>query len=184
MLSDLTVARTAAAALAEGSGFNPFEFVPGAAIWTLVIFGLALFPMWKYVVGPIMKALDDRDKKVEDALAAAERAKKAADDQMAATRAELDRARQEARQMVAEATTRAERQAQDELARARVEADRQLAKAQAEIEAQKRKALEEIRKEVVELAVGSAGAILRRDVDDAAHRRMVEDFLAHGGKTR
>ena len=164
--------------LPEGGGFNPFEFVPGAAVWTVLIFVLALVPMWKFVFGPITKALDDRDRKVEDALAAAERARKAADDQMTATRDELDKARQEARQMVHEATARAERQAQEALARARTEAERQMQQARQEIEAQKRKALEEIRREVVDLALGSAGAILKRDVDDEAHRRLVGEFLA------
>ncbi|MCC6785697.1 MAG: F0F1 ATP synthase subunit B [Planctomycetes bacterium] len=169
-------------ALAEGGGFNPFEFAPGAAIWTIVIFVLALVPMWKFVFGPITKALDERDRKVDEALAAAERARKEAEEQTAATRAELEKARHEARQMVQEATARAERQAQDELARARVEAERQLQQARTEIDAQKRKALEEIRREVVGLAVGSAGAILKRDVDDAAHRQFVTEFL--GGAKR
>ncbi len=166
----------------EGGDFDPFQWVPGAAFWTILIFVLALVPMWKFVFGPITKALDERDRKVEEALAAADKAKREAETQTAATRAELEKARQEARTMVQEATARAERQAQEELARARAEADRQLQQARTEIEAQKRKALEEIRREVVELAVGSAGAILRRDVDDDAHRRMVTDFL--GGRGR
>jgi len=168
------------AAPQEG-GFNPFEFTQGAGFWSIVIFLLALVPMWKFVFGPITKALDERDRKVEEALQAAERAKQEAQQQTEATRDELEKARAEAKAMVHEATARAERQAQDERARARAEADRQHQQARAEIEAQRQRALEDIRKEVVGLAIGSAGAILRRDVDDDAHRRLVADFVAGAG---
>jgi F-type H+-transporting ATPase subunit b len=169
------------AAAPEGGGFNPFEFAQGATFWTVVIFLLALVPMWKFVFGPITAALDERDRKVDEALAAAERARREAEEQTAATRAELDKARAEAKAMVHEATARAERQAQEELSRARLEAERQLQQARQEIDAHKRRALEEIRREVVDLAIGSAGAILRRDVDDDAHRRFVADFVSHAG---
>ncbi|MGE3880234.1 MAG: F0F1 ATP synthase subunit B [Planctomycetota bacterium] len=165
---------------AEGGGFNPFEFTPGAAFWTILIFVLALVPMWKFVFGPITKALDARDRQVDDKLAAADRARRDAEEQMKATRDELEKARQEARQMVADATARAERQAQEELQRARAEAERQLQQARTEIEAQKRRALEEIRREVVDLAVGSAGAVLRSEVDAGRHKKLVDDFLSGG----
>jgi F-type H+-transporting ATPase subunit b len=169
------------AAATEGGGFNPFEFAQGATFWTVVIFLLALVPMRKFVFGPITAALDERDRKVDEALAAAERARREAEEQTAATRAELEKARVEAKAMVQEATSRAERQAQEELARARAEAERQLQRARQEIDAQKQKALEEIRREVVDLAIGSAGAILRRDVDDEAHRRFVTEFVSNAG---
>lgn len=169
------------AAVQDEAKFDPFEYAAGAGFWTIVIFLLALLPMWKFVFGPITRALDDRDSKVEGALEAAERARREAVEATEATRRELDRARAEAKAMVHEATSRAERQAQEELIRARAEADRQIQQARAEIEAQKRKALEDIRREVVDLAIGSAGAILRRDVDDEAHRRMVSDFVTGAG---
>ena len=46
-----------------------------------------------------------------------------------------------------------------------------------EAEAAKRRALLEIRQEVVDIAVASAGKILRQDVDDEAHRKLVNDFM-------
>ena len=50
-------------------------------------------------------------------------------------------------------------------------------KARQEIDAAKRRALMEIRAEVVDLSIASASKILQTDVDDAAHRKLVEDFL-------
>jgi F-type H+-transporting ATPase subunit b len=169
---------------ASGDGFNPFEWVPGATFWTWIIFLGALPLMWKFVFGPITKALEARDNRVEDAIRAAHDARRAAEDQVKAARAELEKARQQAQRMVDEATARAESQAQSAITRAKEEGDRQLRKARDEIEAEKRKALLELRQEVVDLTVRSAGRLLQRDVDDEAHRRIVRDFLTAAGDRR
>lgn len=163
--------------LLASEGFNPFQFVPGATFWTWVIFLGSLPFMWKFVFGPITKALAARDAKVDDAIAAADRARQQAEEQVAAAKRELDRARADAKRMVDDATARAERQAQDALARAKDEADRQLRRARDEIAAEKDKALADIRKEVVDLTIQSTGRLLRREVDDDAHKKVVADFL-------
>lgn len=157
--------------------FVLFQWQPGVVIWTLVIFGLSLPLMIKFVFGPIVRALDERDKKVESAAAAAEEARRAAEAAVAKAESDREEARAEARKMVQEAQSRAERQAREAIEDAKAEADRQVEKAQQEIDAAKRRALLDIRQEVVGLSIASASKILRSDVDDAAHRRMVEDFI-------
>ena len=72
---------------------------------------------------------------------------------------------------------RAGRQAQEEVAKARAEIQRERQRASEEIEAAKRRALMEIRNEVVDLSIACAGRILRQDVDDTSHRKMVDEFL-------
>jgi F-type H+-transporting ATPase subunit b len=67
------------------------EFAPGATIWTLIVFFVALPVMWKFVYGPITKALEDRDQKVEDSILAADKARKDAE----AVRIADERAKQE-----------------------------------------------------------------------------------------
>ncbi len=165
-------------ALLVAEGFNPFASAAGATFWTWVIFLSSLFFMWKFVFGPITQALESRDGQVEDAITAAEAARKEAEAQTAATKQELDTARAEAKLMVQNAVSRAERQAEEALANAKLEADRQLKAAQAEIDAAKRKALLEIRNEVVELAINSAGKILQQDLNDEEHQRMVTEFMS------
>jgi F-type H+-transporting ATPase subunit b len=161
---------------AEG-GFNLFQWQPGVIIWTLIIFALSLPLMIKFVFGPITRALDERDSKVEEAAVAAEKAQQAAEAAVAKADEARKEARAEARKMVQDAQNRAERQAQEALESAKAEADRQMDKARQEIDAAKRRALMEIRAEVVDLSIASASKILQTDVDDAAHRKLVEDFL-------
>lgn len=163
--------------LAEG-GFDLFgSFQSGVLIWTLIIFGLSLPLMIKFVFGPIVRSLDARDKKVEEAASAAQDAKRAAEEAVAKANEAREEARAEAKQMVQAAQARAERQAQEALEAAKAEADRQMEKARQDIEAEKRRALIEIRQEVVNLTIASAGQILRKDIDDEGHRRLVDEFM-------
>jgi F-type H+-transporting ATPase subunit b len=158
------------------------EFMGGATLWTWLAFLLALPLMWKLVYGPITKALEDRDKKVDDAIAAAETARKAAEDQVAAAKVELDKARTEARGMVEQALARAERQGQEALKVAEEKAKAQLTRASEQIAAEKHAALQEIRAHVVELSIAAAGALLKKKVDDASSKQLVADFVASAGK--
>ncbi|MFM1872122.1 MAG: hypothetical protein RL398_1544, partial [Planctomycetota bacterium] len=91
------------------------DFAPGATIWTIIAFVVALPVMWKFVYGPITSALEERDRKVEDAIAAADVARKQAEAQMAQARQELQDAQANAKRMVEEAMARAERQAAEAL---------------------------------------------------------------------
>ena len=172
--------------LAEGGGFNPFEFAPGAAVWTLVAFLLALPLMHKFVFGPILQALEKRDQKVEDAILAADEARRRAEEQVAAAKQQLEEARAEGRRMVQDALSRAERQAQDALREAKVEAERQLKKARESIDAERRRALADIRQEVVQLSIAASSRILKKSVDDQSNRALVQEFLGSvgGGSTR
>ncbi|MBL8724090.1 MAG: F0F1 ATP synthase subunit B [Planctomycetes bacterium] len=153
------------------------EFAPGAMIWTFIAFFAALPVMWKFVYGPITTALEERDRKVEDSIAAADQARKEAEAQMQRAKAELEQAQAHARRMVEEATARAERQAAELALAAEARAKAELQKARDTIAAEKRQALQEIRQEAVRLTMAATGKLLQQKVDDEQNRRLVEGFL-------
>ena len=173
----LHLTASASAVAAEGGGFNPLEFHPGAAVWTILAFLAALPLMWKFVFGPISEALGARDRRVEEAIKAADDAKREAMQQVAAAKQELEKAQTESRRLVQEALTRAERQGQQALADAKLEAERQLKKAREAIDGERRRALAEIRNEVVGLTMAASERVLGKSVDDQSNRRLVQDFL-------
>jgi len=161
------------------------DFSPGATIWTFVAFGLGLLVMWKYVYGPITTALEERDKKVEDSIAAAEVARQQAEAQMARAKVELEKAQADSRRMVEDAMSRAERQAAEAVRLADERAKAELQKARDTIAAEKRQALQEVRAEVVNLTIAATGSLLQQKVDDQQNRKLVADFMATaagGGK--
>lgn len=157
------------------------EFSPGAMIWTFVAFFVALPVMWKFVYGPITTALEERDKKVEDAIVAADVARKQAEAQMVQAKAELDKAQANAKRMVEEAMARAERQAAEAVRVADERAKAELQKARDTIAAEKRQALQEIKALAVELTIAATGKLLQNEVDAQKNRPLVQQFVANAG---
>ena len=154
------------------------DFAPGAMIWTLIAFGVGFAFMWKFVYGPITKALEARDQKVEDAILAAEKARKDAEAQMAQAKAELVKAQENAKRMVEEAMSRAERQAAEAVRIADERAKQELQKARDTIAAEKRQALQEIKAFAVDLTISAAGKLLKHEVDAQKNRPLVQQFVA------
>lgn len=168
----------AVVAAEEGKGLGALlEFAPGVTVWTWIAFILALPFMWKFVYGPITKALEERDQRVEDSIKAAEVARQQAEAQMQAAKAELDKARTESKRMVEEAVARAERQAAEAQRLADEKARIELQKARDAIAAEKHAALVEIRQHAVALTIAATGKLLQHEVDDQAHRQLVQGFV-------
>ena len=134
----------------------------------VVFFILAWFTM-KFVWPPIVKALDERAKKIADGLEAAERGKH---DLELATKRSAD-AMREGKEKAAEVISGADKRAAQILDEAKtaaqVEADKVVANAKAEIEQEVVRAKEELRARVAELAVSGAEKILRREIDAKAN---------------
>jgi F-type H+-transporting ATPase subunit b len=137
-----------------------------------VFFILAWFTM-TFVWPPIVKALDERAKKVAEGLEAAERGKH---DLELATRRSVEALR-EGKEKSAELVTQAEKRAaqiiEEAKAQAKVEADRVLAGAKAEIEQETLRAREGLRDQVAALAVAGAEKILRREIDAKVHADLL-----------
>lgn len=162
----------------HGGGFNPLELSHlGNYLWTLLIFALALPAIWKFVMGPITKALTERDGRAERAIEAAQKASADADRAKVEVEARLSEARAEAARIVAESRARAELVGKQVEAASKAEADKLLEQARREIEVEKQKALAAIRGEVVELTLSAAGAVLQRNVGTDDDRRLVGDVL-------
>lgn len=167
---------------AEG-GFNPLDLSQGGGLfWTIVIFAVALLPIWKMVMGPITRALEARDEKAASAIASAEKASRDAESARQAVEAKLREAQVEAAKLVEAARARAEtveRQLKDDAAK---QAASMLERAKLEIRNEQEKALSAIRREVVDVTIQAAGQVLKRKVDAADDRRLVEELVAAASK--
>jgi F-type H+-transporting ATPase subunit b len=141
----------------------------------VVFFILALFTM-KFIWPPLIKALDERAKKIADGLAAADRGK--ADLAAAEKRAsaELATARDEGQKRIGEAEKRGQAIVDEAKKTAAEEAARIIANAKAEAEQQMTKAREALRGDVATLAVKGAEQILKREVNSAAHADLLNQL--------
>jgi F-type H+-transporting ATPase subunit b len=149
---------------------------------TLVIQGIAFFLVawlvmkfgWPHIIG----AIEERQAKIAEGLAAADRARQELADADARVADEIRKARVEAAAIV----DKAQQQAHQIVDKARndaiVEATKQKAIAAADIEAQAHKAREELRGQVASLAVAGAQKILRREIDANAHKALIDQLVS------
>ena len=139
----------------------------------VVFFILAWFTM-QFVWPPIVKALDERAKKIADGLAAAERGKQ--DLELATKRSTeaLREGKEKAAELIANAEKRGAQLIEEAKAAAKVEAERIVTGAKAEIEQEAVRAKEQIREQVAALVINGAEQSLRREINAQAH----SDILA------
>jgi F-type H+-transporting ATPase subunit b len=132
----------------------------------------------KYVWPPILAAMQEREKKIADGLAAADRASH--DLELAQEKAveRLKEAKEEAATIVDSANKRANQIIDEAKEAAVVEADRVKAAAQAEIEQETNRAREHLRGEVAALSLAGAEKVLGAAIDKQAHSELVEKLAS------
>ena len=149
---------------------------------TLVIQGLAFFAVaWmvmKFGWPHIMAAIEERQQKIAEGLAAADRSQiDLANAQEKANEA-LKEARLKANEIIEQAHQRANSIVDQAKTDAVVEATRQKALADADILASANRAREDLRKQVSVLAVSGAEALLKREIDANAHKALLDELAA------
>ncbi|MDJ0905225.1 MAG: F0F1 ATP synthase subunit B [Woeseiaceae bacterium] len=145
-----------------------------ATFWgqTIAMIVFVAFVMWK-IWPPLMKALEERQQKIADGLAAAEKGDKKLDEARAEAAQIVADARKQATGILDQAHSRANEIVAEGKADGTKERERQLTAAAAEIEQETNKAREELRGQVSAIAVASAEKILNREIDARQH----EDIL-------
>ena len=150
----------------------------GLIIWTIITFLVVLFVLKKFAWPQLLAALDEREKRISDAIAAAEQASQEAEEVLREHQQKLAAADEEARKIVAEAREAGANVRQTIVSQAREEAERMLDQARTSIESEKRAAIAELRRETAHLAVQAAGALIDANLDDEKNRGLVDDFIA------
>lgn len=147
-------------------------------IGQMITFGLLVIFTMKYVWPPIMQAMQDRQKRIAEGLASAERGVREQELAKAKAAEMLKEAKQQAAEIIAHAQKRANELVEQSKEDARQEGQRQLAAAQAEIEQEMNRAREQLRKQVAGIAVAGAGRVLKKEIDEKAHAQMLDDLVA------
>jgi len=148
-------------------------------VWSALIFVIVLFVLIRYGLPRINKLLDQRSAAIEGNIEKAQSAQREADEvqerynaQLAESRAEASRIREQAREEGRMILADMREQAQ-------AEADRITAQAHAQIEAERVSAAQSLRQDVGSLALQLASNIVGEHLnDDANSTRLVDRFLA------
>lgn len=150
----------------------------GLVFWTSISFLLLLFLLGKFAWKPIMKALDERERSIEDALSAADKAKEELERLNNESEQLLKQARAERDQILKEAKELRDNMVADAKGLAQTEANKLIEKAKVEIDNQKNAALSEVKAQVATLSIEIAEKVLRKQLDDKSKQEsLVADLL-------
>jgi F-type H+-transporting ATPase subunit b len=148
------------------------ELIYGGLAFAIVFVALAKFAF------PVLgRMLEERTAKIQGDLEGAERARVAAEQELAEYRSQLAGAREEASRIIEEARRTADQLRRELQARAEQEAEAIVARAQEEIRAERDRVFQELRAQVGVIAVELAGRVVGRTLDADAHQRLIEEYL-------
>lgn len=131
----------------------------------------------KFVWPMMMNPIAERQKKIADGLAAAEKGQQA--EELAKKEAEklVAEAKSKATEIVSSAEKRGSAVEEEAKTKAKAESERIISAAQAEIDQETNRAKEGLRKQVSALAVAGASKIINKEIDDKSHDDLLEDLI-------
>ena len=164
----------------EGGG-GLYDINTGLSFWTLVVFGILVFILGKYAWGPILAAVDAREKGIQAALDEAAERNQEAETLLEKYKENLADARRQANELLAEGKTAGDSIRMEIEEKARGEAQSIIERARAEIERERDAAIAEIKRESVDLALSAATRLMKENLDQEKDRALVERYLAEMG---
>jgi F-type H+-transporting ATPase subunit b len=150
----------------------------GLMVWTLILFGLSLIVLWRWVFPRIGAALDRRQHAIEESIDAAEQTRRQADALLEEYRERLHEAREQAQEIIERARRAAETHERESEAEAAARREALMERTRREIEAETRRAIQEIRREVADLTVLATERVTRKVLTEEDQRRLVEETLS------
>ena len=154
----------------------------GLVFWNTVAFLGLLVVLGKFAWKPMLKAISDREKGIEDSLAKADKMKADLSAMQNENEALLAKAREERATLIKEAKEASEKMIAEAKDKAKSEYERIVADAQVAINQQKNAALTEVKNQVGSLVVEVAEKVLRRELTNKAEQETYIKQLADGVK--
>jgi len=140
---------------------------------TLTIFFVAK----KFLFGPVMKIIQDRQKEIDGMYDAADKSKKDAADMESQYKQKLSNAAETSERMVKEAVARGQSREEDIFRKANAEANAILEKAAADIALEKKKAINEAKDEISGISMAIAEKVVERQLSEADQSNLINEFI-------
>ena len=142
-----------------------------------IAFAVFVLFCMKFVWPPLLAAIEERQKKIADGLAASDEAEVALDEAKKQASENLNEAKAQAADIIEQAKKRATQIVDEGTQNGHDEREKIIGQGKAEIDAERNRAKEELRKQVATLAVVGAERILAREIDSSADSDIVEKLV-------
>jgi F-type H+-transporting ATPase subunit b len=171
-----------AVAFASGGGEGGFISVDKSFFIQVANFLVLLFLLTKLLYKPLLAKMDERTQAIQKSLDEAQAARAEARKERDEFAAKIQAAHAEAQGIRATALKDAADEQRRLVDAARAEAARLVASARQEMDQDVRRARQELRQEVVDLAIAVSERLIKKSLNDADHRRVVDDAIARMGQ--
>jgi len=141
-----------------------------------IVFVILGWVTMKFIWPPLIRAIDDRRKKIADGLAAAERGYKELQNANGEAQVIINDAREKALKIVDQANRRSGEIIEEARSSAMSEGQRLVGDARQEAALEQARARDQLRKDVGSLAVAGASRLLEREIDPKAHADLIEQL--------
>jgi F-type H+-transporting ATPase subunit b len=139
----------------------------------IVLFVLLRLFLYK----PVMKILDERAKRTREAMELAEATKKEYEQAKGEVQKQIEKGRQEAQAIIAQAMQVGERLKEESRQEATKQAQVIVDRTRTELEAERDKIVEDLRREFVDISISAAEKVIKETLDKKKHRKLIEETL-------
>ena len=158
-----------------------FESFLGVNPWTALFILLNTLTIYfvarKFLFGPVMKIITDRQQEIDNLYSDANSAKTQAEDLKSEYQLKLSDAQATSDRIVKEAVSRGQAREEEIIRKANAEAAAIMDKASADIAQEKKKALNDAKDEISEMAMAIAGKVVGRELNEADQAALVDSFI-------
>ena len=157
--------------------FNLWQVLISLANLTLLYLGLK-----KFLYKPVKAVLENRKASIAKSYAEAEEYRTSANAAREEYAAKLATAHATADEIIHDATGLANKRSEKIVAEARIKADEIVRQGELEASMEKKKAMESIRRDITDVSAAMTEKLLKREMNEADHRSMIDEFLKDVGE--
>ncbi len=158
-----------------------FEDVIGVNFWTALFVLLNTLTIFfvgkKFLFGPVMKMISDRQKEIDDMYSEADSARTSAHAMEEEYKEKLSAAVETSERIVKDAVARGQAREDEIISKANEQADAILDKASKDIAMEKKKAINDAKDEISGLALAIAGKVVERELTEADQKGLIDSFI-------
>lgn len=164
-------------AAAGGGGGSFLSVDTTLLVSTAILFALFAWVLGKFAWGPLLRIVDDREKRIRDDVDSAEKAAAQAKAALAEHQELLRGAAREREEILGKAVKEAEVARADLVEKARADAETIVTRAREQIERDSSQAVAEVRAQVADIAVEAASRIVKSSLSPEAQKKLVDDYI-------
>ena len=145
--------------------------------WSIVVFIMVIIVLWRFVLKPINNMMIKRKEEIREKIDEADRQSAESQKYLEEQKKNIDRSIIEAKRIIDEGKDAAKKIREEIEAKAGDKSRAMIKEALAEIQSEKNRSLNEVKNEIVEIALAASQKIVSKSLSAQEHKKLIEDSL-------